>query len=182
MNCWGALFAILVSACDLGLHSSAGASAAQPSIASIAAATVGGSASKIWGTAAPPKTPDEETRAIARIWSRHLPAHVEMPPRTNVCDAFETSRDRETPARDAWGTPLDVQCDRDGSQRYVMRSAGADRHFGTADDIVVTTTPGYLSGFAGPPPLLNPPRGTGPRPAPSQLVSPVAPVPSTLDH
>jgi hypothetical protein len=117
----------------------------------------------VWGRPFPPQTPEQETRAVARIWAGHLPGIWVQKPREKVCASFETSSARMEPANDAWGTPLDVQCD---PQRnlYVMRSAGADRRFGTEDDIETIEGPGFHGGFAMPRPPLEPPRGRGPRP------------------
>ena len=161
---WPALaIAMAASACAHKARDSGGAPAA--SVASAATAPTPSSAASasmaVWGRAFPPQTPEQETQAIARLWVGHLPRLSQFAPQEDICGAFETSSARQQPAKDAWGTPFDVRCD--PPSRYVLRSAGADRQFGTADDVLTTKRPS-MDGFATPRPPLEPPRGRGPRP------------------
>jgi hypothetical protein len=77
--------------------------------------------------------PASETRWIATRWSRDLP-FVDL--RERMCPTFEASADSRNPPLDAWGTPFRVRCDR-ASLRYVFVSAGPDKNFETADDLLL---------------------------------------------
>ena len=58
--------------------------------------------------------------------------------REKITDAF-TTMDGGSAPRDAWNTPMQIELASwlgNRSQSYLIRSAGADRHFGTDDDLV----------------------------------------------
>ncbi len=74
----------------------------------------------------------EQVRGIADRLSRELQEHPE-----NVVKAFDALEDGAAP-RDAWNTPLHLEPARWARGRnsyFLVRSAGADRKFGSGDDL-----------------------------------------------
>jgi hypothetical protein len=65
-----------------------------------------------------------------------------------MCSTFEQTPESRNPPVDSWGTPFRVRCD-SPSRKYVFTSAGTDRTFETADDILVIRSSDLISGYTG---------------------------------
>jgi hypothetical protein len=89
----------------------------------------------------PPRTPEEKTLEIARHAARSLTSY-ELG--AKMCELHEVRR--EPVPHDAWGTPFRVRCDLK-EMNYVFTSAGADRTFGTPDDVQARHMSGAISVF-----------------------------------
>lgn len=87
----------------------------------------------------PPLTPTDETDWIVGRWLKSLPSYEF---REAMCSVFDSTREPEP--LDAWGTPTRTRCHpaetEYGIPWYVVISAGADRRFGTPDDLKIKGT------------------------------------------
>jgi hypothetical protein len=92
-------------------------------------------------SSSPPQTPEQKTLEIARFAARGLESYEFG---DNMCKRHEVSR--QPLPNDAWGTPFRVRCD-SKEMNYVFTSAGADRTFGTHDDLHARHKSGAVSVF-----------------------------------